>query len=111
LTLVEAYGTGMPKIMRSYDNFAAKPHIEVTDNAFKITLPNANEIPEKAFLNENESAVLDLFKEKDFIVRKEIESALEISQAMAVRILKGLVDKGNIRIAGGGKNTRYLLNQ
>jgi ATP-dependent DNA helicase RecG len=111
LTLIEAYGTGMPKIMRSYEGFAAKPNIEVTDNAFKITLPNTNEIPEKAFLNENESSVLNLFKEKDFIVRKDIESALEVSQTMAVRILKSLADKGEIRAIGGGKNTRYLSNK
>ena len=111
LTLIEAYGTGMPKIMRSYEGFAAKPNIEVTDNAFKVTLPNTNEIPEKAYLNENESAVLSLFKEKDFIVRKDIESALEVSQTMAVRILKSLADKGEIRAIGGGKNTRYLSNK
>jgi ATP-dependent DNA helicase RecG len=111
LTLIEAYGTGMPKIMRSYEGFAAKPIIEVTDNAFKITLPNTNEISEKSFLSENERAVLNLFKIKGFIVRKDIESALEVSQTMAVRILKGLVDRGEIRTIGGGKNTRYLLSK
>jgi len=31
-------------------------------------------------------------------------------QAMAVRVLKGLVDKGEIRTVGGGKNTRYVLS-
>jgi ATP-dependent DNA helicase RecG len=109
LTLIEAYGTGMPKIIRSYSSYAAKPQIEVTDNAFKITLPNINEISEKAILNENERAVMALFEDSDSIIRKEIEVALSISQPMAVRILKGLVDKGEIRTIGGGKNTRYVL--
>ena len=111
LTLIEAYGTGMPKIMRSYDGFPVKPQIEVTDNAFKITLPNTNEISEKAFINGNEISVLDLFKDKEFIVRKDIESALEVSQTMAIRILKGLLEKREIRVVGGGKSTRYVTNK
>ena len=108
LTLIEAYGTGIPNIHRSYDGFFVKPRIEVTDNAFKITLPNINETSEKVFLNENELAVIDLLKEKGVIVRKDIEAFLTVSQAMAVRILKGLVDKGEIRAIGNGKRTKYV---
>jgi ATP-dependent DNA helicase RecG len=108
LTLIEAYGTGMPKIIQSYDNYAAKPQIEVTDNAFKITLPNNNETPKKPSLSENEYSVLDLFKEKKFVLRKDVEAALSVSQAMAVRVLKGLSGKGAIQVVGSGKNTRYI---
>ena len=111
LTLIEAYGTGMPKIIRSYEEFALKPQIEVTDNAFKITLPNTNEISEKALLSENEQIVMSLFSDKDSIIRKDIESALAISQTMSVRLLKDLLDKGEIRSVGSGKNTRYVLNK
>jgi len=111
LTLIEAYGTGMPKIIRSYEKIALKPKIEVTDNAFKITLPNTNEITEKALLSENERSAMALFEGRDSVVRKDVEAALSVSQPMAVRILKGLVDKGEIRSVGGGKNTRYVLNK
>ena len=111
LTLVEAYGVGMPKIMRSYGDYSVKPHIEVTDNAFKITLPNTNEASEGAFINNKERVILNLFAEKDFIVRKDAETELAVSQTMAGRILKGLVDKRAIRTIGGGKNTRYVLNK
>jgi len=108
LTLIEAYGIGMPKIIRSYEGFVVKPQIEVTDNAFKITLPNINETAAKATLNENERIVMTLLQSKDVIVRKDVEAALGVSQSMAVRVLKGLVDKSEIRAVGGGKNTRYV---
>jgi ATP-dependent DNA helicase RecG len=111
LTLIEAYGTGMPKIMRSYEGFAAKPQIEVTDNAFKIMLPNTNDASRNSLLNDNERIMLDLFKKRDFLVRKDIEAALSVSQAVAGRLLKGLLNKGEIRAVGGGKNTRYILNK
>ena len=108
LTLIEAYGTGVPKIIRNYEKYAVKPHIEVSDNAFKITLPNTNEISKKIPLSENECTVMELFNSGESIVRKEIELALSVSQPMAVRILRRLVDKGEIRTVGGGKNTRYV---
>lgn len=35
LELIEAYGTGMPKIMKAYAGTDLEPKIEVTNNAFK----------------------------------------------------------------------------
>ncbi len=42
LRLIEAFGTGIPKIMECYRGQKAQPVIEISDNAFKITLPNTN---------------------------------------------------------------------
>ena len=109
LTLIEVYGTGVPKIMRSYEGHGAKPHIEVTENAFKITLPNINEITPKVHLSEGERSVLALFKDRNHVVRRDVEAALSISQTMAGRLLKGLTDKGEIRAIGGSRNTRYTI--
>jgi len=109
LMLIEAYGTGVPKIIQSYDDFISKPHIEVTDNAFKITLPNTNVGIEMSTLTDNERLVLELFKNRQYIVRKDVEMALSGSQALASRMLKGLVDKGKIQVVGQGKNTRYEI--
>ena len=109
LMLIEAYGTGVPKIIQSYDDFISKPHIEVTDNAFKITLPNTNVGIEMSTLTDNERLVLELFKNRQYIVRKDVEMALSGSQALASRMLKGLVDKGKIQAVGQGKNTRYEI--
>ena len=42
LELIEAYGTGMRKIMNAYEGTEKKPQIKLSDNAFKIILPNLN---------------------------------------------------------------------
>ncbi len=42
LNLIEAYGTGIPKIMESYFEAACQPTMEVSENAFRMTLPNLN---------------------------------------------------------------------
>jgi len=110
LTLIEAYGTGIPKIMQSYEGYAVKPKIEVTDNVFKITLPNTNEISKQEIMSESERLVMELFNDKDSIVRKDIESKLAVSQTMSGRLLKKLINRGEIRTIDGGKNTRYVKN-
>jgi hypothetical protein len=42
LKLIEAYGTGIPKILHSYAGFPRQPLLQATGNAFKITLPSRN---------------------------------------------------------------------
>jgi ATP-dependent DNA helicase RecG len=112
LRLIEVYGTGIPKIMRSYADCARKPDIQTSSNAFKIVLPNRNvnssgTVANKASFNESEEKIIALLDKKTEIVRKDVETDLTISLAMAVRLLRGLLDKGVIQAVGRGKNTRY----
>ena len=113
LKWVEAYGTGILKIIESYDQYDVKPLIEITDNAFKITLPaiRLKKQAEKNViqLNASEETILEMFEQKDLITRKEVEVELTISQPMAVKLLKGLLEKNMIEKVGSGKNTRYQL--
>ena len=55
LRWIEAYGTGILKIKESYNHYDISPKIEITENAFKITLPaimiDRGNSPEKVMLN------------------------------------------------------------
>ena len=42
--LIEAYGTGMQKIFKLYQNCPLQPRIEITPNVFKLILPNRNAV-------------------------------------------------------------------
>jgi ATP-dependent DNA helicase RecG len=113
LHLIEAYGTGIQKIFRSYAKSARTPELRASGNAFKITLPNRNTVNYYAHINSpsltvNEEKVIYLFDNQKEIVRKDVETALDVSQAMAVRILRSLTDKQTIRPVGGGKKTKYV---
>ena len=74
LELIEAYGTGMKKIMGAYENSDKKPVIEATDNAFKIVLPNLNEGNSSSTMagadNEAEQLVLEFIQKNGSITRK-----------------------------------------
>ena len=108
LTLIEAYGTGVPKILRSYDDYPKKPSFEASENAFKTTLPNKNIENGQNLLSEKEQIVIDLAAREKEISRKDVEETLKVSQTMSGRIIKHLVNKGILRVVGGGKSTRYI---
>lgn len=113
LELIEAYGTGMPKIMKSYNGYGRKPRIEVSNNAFKITLPNRNYSMEMPGMYVQESVytiedrALEYIRCHDQTARSEIESLLGVSQATANRVLKHLLNRELIYQTGKGKMTRY----
>ncbi len=116
LELIEAYGTGILKIMDAYEGSGMTPQIETSDNAFKIILPNLNakteqKEPEDAGAESStaEDKVIALTKERVCITRKEVEILLGISQTTCGRLLKQMIEDGLILQEGKGKNTHYCL--
>jgi ATP-dependent DNA helicase RecG len=119
LRLIEAYGTGMLKINECYADYDAKPLIEVTDNAFKMTLPNLNfarelrpdtkPVKSSPPLTTREEKVISLFEDQETIARKDVQDALGVSQATAILVLREMVERGVLVKESGGKYLRYRL--
>ena len=121
LKLIEAYGTGILKINdESYAECAVKPQFEVTDNAFKITLPNINYVGERKDVTttapskvtdkaERQEILLRLAEKQGYIVRKDVEAELKVSQATAILILRDMVEKGLLIKEGSGKQQKYRI--
>lgn len=121
LNLIEAYGTGMEKIKKAYEENTAKPTILSTANAFKVVLPKMVKGQDKAsarhstgkasqasYYAVSKADILRIASEQGAITRKDIEEQLRISTATAIRILKELVTDGSLIVQGGGRSTRYL---
>ena len=102
----------MPKIMNAYTETELKPKIEVSSNAFKITLPNRNagtnhtQTP-VGTLKSEEKRILDFIGSNGHIVRSDVDQLLDVSQATANRILKQMVAEGLIYQDGNGRKTKY----
>ena len=121
LRLIEAYGTGILKINECYTDAAEKPKIEVSDHAFKITLPNINfkrdfvlpqeqNVPKKASVpKENrQKVVMSLFETRESITRKDVQKLLGVSQASAILLLRDMVSSGRLIKVGNSKNLCYI---
>ena len=128
LHLIEAYGTGIKKIMKAYDNFEIKPTIETTKNAFKIILPNINakhetESPSfflaeqpinysaerKKSLSNEEEKVLKYARIHGAVTRKDVIQLLKVSTSTAARVIKKLVKRNLLKQCGKAKNTYYTI--
>lgn len=123
MKLVEAYGTGISKILNAYEKTDFLPLFESVEGAFKVTLPNLNQAPVKSppadFLvretlrvleEERYAPLLNLFDRQITITRKDVEESMGIKTTHAINWLKELLDKGILLKVGKGKNTRYLRN-
>ncbi|MCF0145223.1 MAG: putative DNA binding domain-containing protein [Eubacterium sp.] len=126
LHLIEAYGTGIGKIMKAYENEAEKPVIEATKNAFKIILPNVNTntkttkdsslssdsssyTPLETSLNDREKKVLEYTRTHGAVTKKNVTELLEVSKSTAGRILKDLVENNLLNQYGKARSTKYTL--
>ncbi len=116
LELIEAYGTGMRKIMEAYSGTGREPSIETSDNAFKVILPNLNVHAEQKPKIERpagspeEEAVITLAKKQGAFTRKDVEKALEISQTTCGRLLRKMTESGLIVQEGKSRNIHYHLS-
>lgn len=113
LKYVESYGTGIGRMLNIYDQFNLKPIFSVTDNTFKVTLPNINYKPEV------KSIIVDDLSQKEKIIkyleqygkikRETVDMLFDISSARSKIILSEMIKENIIMKKGTGKNTYYVL--
>ena len=126
LHLIEAYGTGIGRIMKAYEGGEEKPVIETTKNAFKIILPNVNAKYEKTndstlptepptndpvggALNAEEEKVLEYARTHGSVTRNEVIKLLEVSASTASRVLKKMVKRNLLKQNGKARSTNYTI--
>ena len=128
LHLIEAYGTGMEKIMKAYEGMKEKPEIQTTKNTFKIILPNVNAkymlenssvwttktdtnsiMETEASLSEAEEKILEYVREHGVITKNDVISLLEVSASTASRTLRKMVKNNLLKQNGKARSTNYTI--
>jgi len=108
MKLIEAYGTGISKIISCYKGLSVQPKFENVEGAFRVILPNTHA---QALSVEDEKylPILQLFEKKNEITRSDVEEAIGVGSTHAVNTLKEMLSKGLIKKVGGGRLTRYMV--
>ena len=124
MDLIEAYGTGLGKILNCYASFPIQPSFESVEGAFRVVLPNihaaltqkpahaaegGHEVipPEATALTASEQKALQAIRQAGQVSRRELESLLGVGTTRTVVLLKRLVELDKVQKLGNGKNTRY----
>lgn len=127
LHLIEAYGTGMGRIMKAYESMQVKPVIETTKNAFKIILPNINAkyetenatvktksgtpvtVHTEKKLSDEEEKILEYARKHGAITRNDVIGLLEVSASTAARVIRKMVKTNLLEQKGKARNTHYTI--
>ena len=112
LKYIEAYGTGIMKILTAYRTNQCKPDIRSTDNAFMVVLPNRNAIPVSMasyHVSENKqyNMIMDYLARHGTVTRREVEELLQVKQSRAVGIIREMMTAGLLFTENKGRNIRY----
>lgn len=114
LKLIEAYGTGISKIISSYKKTGIEPIFENVEGAFRVILPNVNtatnviNIDNLDLENERYLPILNIFSQQKEFTRKDVEDIMGIGTTHAINTIKEMIDKNLIEKIGKGKKTRYI---
>ena len=130
LQLIEAYGTGISKIMNAYEGTNTKPRIETTKNTFKIILPNVNTgaavtvtsppaeedihvlvLNDTPALSSQEKRILEYARNYDRITKNKAASLLKVSASTAARLINRLLKQDLLVRHGKARNTYYTAKQ
>lgn len=103
LGYVEAYGSGIPRIMETYKLSKEKPEIIVAPNSFLIKIP-------KLDLDIDTLTIKNLLVTNNTITREDVERTLGIQKTSALKILNKMVEDGVLLKEDKGKSTTYKLN-
>ena len=127
LHLIEAYGTGMGKIMKAYESMQVKPVIETTKNTFKIILPNINAkyeienatvktksgtpvtVHTEKEISDEEGKILEYARKHGAITRNDVIGLLAVSASTAARVIRKMVKTNLLEQKGKARNTHYTI--
>lgn len=112
---VEAYGTGLRRIMQYYEGFDVQPEIEATHGAFRLTLPNMNYARPLAARRRQKSqhqTVVEYLQSHTFVTNEIVQGLLSVKQTRAYAIIREMVKEGIIVKSGSAReNNEYVLTE
>jgi ATP-dependent DNA helicase RecG len=107
LELVEAYGTGIIRIMDGYADCERKPEIHVTDTSFKLVLPNTRYGTANAPPDGQERIIMALIERDGYVTAKSLGEVLGLGATRIYNILTRMVDAGRLAANSNGHRIDY----
>lgn len=106
LGLIEAFGTGIKKIIKSYEETQFRPAFVIKDKYIKVVLPNIY-FDDSKF--KEEEKIINYLQINQKITRLEVEKILNVSKDKAYAILNQMVKNEKILLIEQGPSSFYEL--
>ena len=102
LGFVEAYGSGIPRMLELYRDSINIPTIRIAPNSFLVEIP-------KLALKKEYLIITEYLKKHESATREEFERILGTKKVTTISILNEMVERNLIRKEGGSRNIVYKL--
>ena len=106
LGLIEKFGTGIARILNSYEGSAVQPKFEIFENSIKIILPVLAYSPQ--FLNSDESVIFEILQLGPASAA-DLTEKTDFSRTKILNLLRKMASEGYVIKVGQGRATKYLL--
>lgn len=106
LGIVEIFGTGILRIIHSYNESINKPIFNTSTNTIQIILPVTRS---KSDLKTDNEVIYNLFKQYNELSVSEILPLVPYSRSKVKDILNKLKEENIIRKTGRGRSTKYHI--
>lgn len=104
LDYIEKFGTGIARIMRSYQGSISQPLFDLRGGVVTVTLPMFDEFSG----TEDEALVLKALSGGQILSRGDLEERTKLSRARVLSALESLLSQSVIAKRGAARATRYL---
>jgi ATP-dependent DNA helicase RecG len=114
LNIIEAFGTGIPRIYGAYESSTTQPEIPITNGGFLIRIPNLNYNFQRGTdgakaLDTNENKLLSIFSDSVFN-KEEAAGALGLSASGTYKLLQRMVEQGLLVARKEGRQLLYGIS-
>lgn len=104
LRYIEKFGTGIRRINEAYSGAIDRPHFAVYAESLTVVLPV---LRDEAVLSDEETQLLALLEAQGAMSRADIETAMGINKAKAIRLVNHLLEAHLIERHGNGRSVVY----
>lgn len=112
LNIIEAFGTGIPRIFGAYEDSPVKPEIPVVEGGFLLRIPNLNYGMKQAKDNSStrEKKLMAAFPVTAF-TKEDAAEVLGLSPSGAYKLLVRMTEKGMLKTGKDGKQWKYTVTR
>lgn len=106
LGYIERFGTGIRRIMESYQKEIIKPSFRITEKTITVSLPVTGQLHT---LSSDEQKIYQFLKQNRFSSRKEIEEFCGFSRSKTTGLLNHLISSHILGKTGNSRATQYFI--
>lgn len=103
---IEMFGTGVRRILETYEKATIKPQFHITDNVICVVLPVLKDNYE---VTVDEKKVIEALQKGTQMASSELSKDIGFSKAKTIRLLNSLIEKRYVKCIGNGRGTKYSI--